>query len=99
MLYSVSRENVCYIHGDRRKGIHGRTERLILGHQPGASDEAFEDYQYSARKPNTYRKAMITLAQENIIEQIGISDNELTKNTDEIMAVHQQFFMVLGKFT
>lgn len=96
MLYGVSRENVCYIHGNRRKGKHGRKERLILGHQPGASDEAFEDYQYSPQKSNTYKKAMIALAQENIIEQIGFYDNDLTKNTDEIIAAHQQFFMSLG---
>lgn len=37
-LYGIPKENVCYIHGCRRKKKYHPKERLVLGHLPGASD-------------------------------------------------------------
>ena len=41
-LYGIPEENVCYIHGCRRKKKGLPRERLVLGHMPGASDAAFD---------------------------------------------------------
>lgn len=41
-IYGVLRKDVCYIHGCRRKKRGHRREKLILGHQPEASDPQFD---------------------------------------------------------
>lgn len=91
-MYDVSRENVCYIHGDRRRCKNGREKQLILGHQPGASEEAYNIKHTPADKTKTYRQAMISLAQDNAIDLISEYDSDLTKDSEKIVSEHQDFF-------
>lgn len=80
-LYGV--HDVCYIHGNRKK-----KGKLILGHRPGA--EGF--FHERERKPQTYRQAVIDVAQDSVFDLIGKYDEELTKNSQEIIKKHQSFF-------
>ena len=93
-LYGVKPENVCYIHGCRRKKKGFPKEKLILGHMPGASDEAFDRFD-SWNKGKGYKNAMIAVAQENVIDLISEYDKDLTKNCDEIIADHDDFISSL----
>ncbi|MEG1972245.1 MAG: bacteriophage abortive infection AbiH family protein, partial [Oscillospiraceae bacterium] len=96
-LYGVSKENVCYIHGCRRKEKHCPKEKLILGHMSGASDDAFDFDDDAPRKTkNQYKLGMIEAAQENIIKIIADSDEELTKNSGDIILAHEAFFASLN---
>jgi hypothetical protein len=44
------------------------------------------------RKPRSYRQAVVDVAQDNVFELIGQYDEELTKNSQEIIKNHQSFF-------
>lgn len=81
-LYGV--KDVCYIHGCRKN----KKEKLILGHRPG-SESVFRE---KVRKPRNYRQAEIALAQDNVVDLIGQYDEELTKNSREIIGNHRSFF-------
>lgn len=81
-LYGV--KDVCYIHGCRKN----KREKLILGHRPGAEGV----FHGKERKPCTYRQAVIDVAQDNVFELIGQYDENLTKNSQEIIASHRAFF-------
>ena len=87
-LYEV--KNVCYIHGCREK-----KNGLILGHKPGELDIPVE----KPRRKNTYHTAVVDIAQERAIDLLDAYDKELTKNTDEIIASHADFFNSLDKIT
>lgn len=71
-LYGVSEENVCYIHSCRRRKRGHPKETLILGHAPGASEEAydFEDNStIGTRAP--YKIHMIEAAQEQALHLVS----------------------------
>lgn len=90
-LYGVSHNNVCYIHGCRKK-IKGRPkDKLILGHMPGANDSEYE-FHDKWKPKNPYKRQMIDIGQEIAIEHISYCDGELTKHCDEIIKEHQNFF-------
>ena len=80
-LYGV--HDICYIHGNRKK-----KQKLILGHRPDTEDEFYE----KQRIPRSYRQAIIDVAQSNVFDLIGEYDEELTKNSSEIIKNHQIFF-------
>ena len=80
-LYGV--KEVCYIHGSRKK-----KKKLILGHRPGATG----NFNERSRKPRNYRQAVIDVAQENVFDLIGQYDEDLTKNSQEIIKDHHVFF-------
>lgn len=80
-LYGV--HDICYIHGSRKK-----KEKLILGHRPGASGVFHE----KKKKARSYRQAVTGVAQDNVFDLIGQYDEELTKNSQEIIRNHQAFF-------
>lgn len=80
-LYGV--KDVCYIHGRRKK-----EEKLVLGHKPGAAGNFYE----KDRNPKNYRQAVIGLAQDNVFDLIGQYDKDLTKDSQEIIKSHQDFF-------
>ena len=44
------------------------------------------------RKPRSYRQAVIDIAQDNVFDLINQYDEELTKNSQEIIKNHQSFF-------
>lgn len=93
-LYDVPYADVCYIHGCRRKLFGKPKEKLILGHGFGASDDSYVLNQRD-RKPKTYRQALIDMAQERVLNSISNWDEELTKNTGDIIKAHEGFFQDL----
>lgn len=95
-LYGISEKNVCYIHGCRRKKKGHPKEKLILGHRPGDSEASFENFRDDDRREkNSYKRALQEAAQENIMQIISECDEELTKNSAEIIKVHKDFFQSL----
>lgn len=92
-LYGASRKDVCYIHGCRRKKKGHRREKLILGHQPEASDPQFDfESKWSGLDLSGNRAQMIYDAQQIALREIGEADEDLTKHCDEIIAAHKAFF-------
>lgn len=96
-LYGVSEENVCYIHGCRRKMKNQPKDELILGHEPGASDAAFGYEEGKSAWRNLKQKCpLVSLAQEQVLYSIYEGDEQLTKHTAQIIQKHQVFFDSLG---
>ena len=97
-LYGIPEQNVCYIHGCRRTRRHHPKDRLILGHMPGASDDAFDfDDNSHTRITDPYRRAMSQIAQDQVLELIAGYDEDLTKNCREIIVAHASFFSALNE--
>lgn len=84
-LYGM--KDVCYIHGSRKK-----KKKLILGHKPGAVGNFYE----KRRRPRNYRQAATDIAQDRVLDLIGQYDKELTKNSQEIIKNHHDFFAGLA---
>ena len=80
-LYGV--KDVCYIHGSRKK-----KQKLILGHEPGA----LGNFCAGNKEPRNYRQSVIKAARDNVFELIEQYDQELTKNSQEIIKTHHNFF-------
>lgn len=98
ILYGIPEQNVCYIHGCRRKRRHYPKDRLILGHMPGASDDAFDfDDNSHLRIKDPYKQAMSQIAQDQVLQLIADYDEDLTKHCDEIIAAHTSFFSELNE--
>ena len=96
-LYGVPKDNVCYIHGCRRKQKGRPKEWLVLGHRPGASDDAYDfedDYRGIPKDP--YRRRMIDAAQQTALQIVYECDETLTKNCADIIAAHRPFFASLS---
>ena len=91
-MYGVSESNVCYIHGCRRKKTFPPKETLILGHKPGASDSMYDFAHTKLGKKSLVKRYLIEAAHENAISIVSQNDEELTKNSSEIIGVHQNFF-------
>lgn len=92
-LYEVDENDICYIHGCRRKKKGCPTEELVLGHMPGDSDSEYEfENQYSGIQLTDCRAQMIYDAQETALRFVGEADEELTKNCDKIIEKHRAFF-------
>jgi hypothetical protein len=97
-LYGVSEENVCYIHGCRRKKKYHPKETLILGHLPGASDDAYDFADDSTvGTKDSYQLQMLEAAQEQVFRLVAESDETLTKNCGDIITAHEAFFANLNK--
>lgn len=92
-LYGVPEQNVCYIHGCRRKKKGCPQPKLVLGHAPGASDSEFARVKssYTGRKA-TWRREMISAVQEIALNDLIDCDAALTKDCSEIIADHNGFF-------
>lgn len=85
-LYGVS--NVCYIHGCRKN----KNERLVLGYRPGAESSFHETW----KEPHDSRSAAVDLAQDEAFRLIGEYNEDLTKNSKEIIENHEAFFEALA---
>lgn len=95
-LYGIPEQNVCYIHGCRRKRKYHPKDRLLLGHMPGASDAAFAFAEKERKKePDSYRRTMCSAAQAQVMQLIADYDTELTKDCREVIAAHASFFSSL----
>ena len=97
-LYGVSENNVCYIHGCRRKKKYHPKETLILGHMPGASNDAYDfDDDISMKTKDPYNLYILEEAQEQVFRLVAECDEALTKNCRDIIAAHEAFFASLNK--
>lgn len=95
-LYGVLSANVCYIHGCRRTEKNKRPDQLILGHQPGKSEEAYELPNERVWKRNRFNRQLVEAAQEMAIRLASEYDKDLTKDCDEIIRQHDCFWIRLG---
>lgn len=95
-LYGVSEENVCYIHGCRRRQKGKPPEPLVLGHVPGADGE-FKRQRRSKSGLRGYRRAFVETVQSSVLDCISEYDKYLTKDTESIIKAHVDFFSALGK--
>lgn len=97
-LYDISEDNVCYIHGCRRKKKYRPKDKLILGHMPGESEDSYDfsdDSYVGTRDPRKLQ--MIEAAQEYVFRLVAESDDALTKNCGDIIAAHKSFFSELNE--
>jgi hypothetical protein len=97
-LYGFSEDNICYIHGCRRKKKYFPKERLILGHMP-REDEYLYDFDDDSQKwiKDPLKLSMIDIAQDNVIKLISEGDEALTKNCSDIIHAQNKFFAGLNK--
>lgn len=97
-LYGVSENNVCYIHGCQRKKKYHPKETLILGHMPGASNDAYDfDDDISVKTKDQYNFYILEEAQEQVFRLVAECDEALTKNCRDIITAHEAFFASLNK--
>ena len=97
-LYGVSENNVCYIHGCRRKKKYHPKETLMLGHMPGASNDAYDfDDDISVKTKDPYNLYILEEAQEQVFRLVAECDEALTKNCRDIITAHEAFFAGLNK--
>ena len=95
-LYGVEKENVCYVHGCRRKEKYHPKEKLILGHVPGAGDnDLVSDYRLPNYK-SSRKSYMAHAGVETAGRNLSWYDEETTKNCKDIIKSHQDFFEGLG---
>lgn len=91
-LYGVEKENICYIHGCRRKEKYHPKEKLILGHVPGAGDkDLISDYRLPNHK-SSHKRQMVDAAIETAARNLSWYDDETTKYCKDIIKNHQEFF-------
>ncbi|MBQ3417876.1 MAG: bacteriophage abortive infection AbiH family protein [Ruminococcus sp.] len=84
-IYSVSSENVCYIHGKRDSG-----EKLVLGHLP--TEDLFSDVETDITGKFGDKMPLISIAQDQAGYMLMDYDDELTKPCGRIIKEHQSFF-------
>lgn len=84
-IYGVSPQNVCYIHGCRKK-----KEDLILGHIPTES----LDLREKSRSPRAFGGKMpfIEMAQDQAAQMLSKYDDDLTKSCGQIIEKNRDFF-------
>lgn len=91
-LYGVDKENICYIHGCRRKEKYRPKDKLILGHVPGAGDnDIVGDYRLPKYK-SSRKRYMVGAAIDTAARNLSWYDEETTKNCKDIIKSHQEFF-------
>ena len=96
-LYGIHEDDVCYIHGNRRKKKGKPGERLILGHMPEASDEQYDfKDNWSGLNLSGNRAQMIYDAKETALRHVMDADEELTKYCSKNIEKHKNFFEKLS---
>ncbi len=97
-LYGFHEDNICYIHGCRRKKKYFPKERLILGHIPREDTYSY-DFDDNSLKwiKDPFRLSTIDVAQDNVIRLISEGDKALTKNSKDIIYDQDAFFTGLNK--
>lgn len=91
-MYGVNYENICYIHGCRKKTKNKARENLILGHLPELSDSAYELEKDNVWKKNPYNRSMVRAAQEQAICMAHEYDEMFTKRCQDILRDKKTFF-------
>lgn len=98
-LYLVPGENIRYIHGSRKKGPHGRKEKIILGHVPNV--DYLADYKPTPgmvpRYKNKWKRAMLDNAMEIAVDLwVNAYEGTFTKHTPEIIRENTDFFEIMS---
>ncbi|MDD3394288.1 MAG: AbiH family protein [Anaerotignum sp.] len=88
-LYDVKKENVLYIHGDRRV----KNKNLILGHAPGAEFDPL--YDYNAKEPAPHNQTEFDLY-ETTNTYISHYYDATEKKSPEIIRQNQDYFKNLS---
>lgn len=92
-LYGAKEENVCYIHGCRKKRKNCRPGELILGHRPGMEEEQWDKVDLKPiRYKNPYKKYIMESALETAAREAAWYDDSTTKNCADIIKNHRDFF-------
>lgn len=89
-LYHV--DEACYIHGCRVN----KQDKLVLGHRPDAEIRPLSE---KHQEPRTYRQAVVDVAQDNVLRVIDECNEDLTKDSREIIEKHREFFDSLSETT
>ena len=96
VMYNIQEENICYIHGCRKKIKYQPKEDLILGHLPGLSDASYYVEEKPVWKKNPYNRYLVESAQNNAIDMAVQYDNSFTKKCSEIIRTKAHFFCGLS---
>lgn len=97
-LYGVPGSDVCYIHGCRRTNKGEPADKLVLGHQPQASDSQFDfEENWKGINLSGNRMQMIYDAQQVALREIVEADDSLTKHCNKIIDEHKNFFESLSE--
>ena len=97
-LYGVPGSDVCYIHGCRRTNKGEPADKLVLGHQPQASDSQFDfEENWKGINLSGNRMQMIYDAQQVALREIVEADDSLTKHCNKIIDAHKNFFESLSE--
>ena len=92
-LYNVPKEEVCYIHGCRRKRKGHPKETLVLGHLPQESDDAFSiNIQGKWMPKHPGKRALIEMVLDEAVQLAMQCDEALMKNCQENIKKHRAFF-------
>ncbi len=91
-LYGVDKENVCYIHGCRRKEKYRPKDKLILGHVPSAGDNDIVGNYRLPKYKSSRKRYMVEAAIDTAARNLSWYDEETTKNCKDIIKSHQEFF-------
>lgn len=92
VMYDIQSENICYIHGCRKKIKYQPKEKLILGHLPGLSDASYYVKEKKVWKKNPYNRYLVETAQENAMRMAAQYDASFTKKCSEIIEKKSRFF-------
>lgn len=84
-IYNVTKENILYIHGDRRD----KKQELILGHALEA--ESNSAYNLERRKPHIYNQTSYDMY-KTASRYVGNYYDSTEKKTDEIIMKHKDYF-------
>lgn len=91
-LYGVEKENVCYIHGCRRKEKYHPKDKLIIGHASGAGDDDLVGDFRLPKYKSSRKREIVDAAIETAARNLSWYDEETTKNCKDIIKNHQGFF-------
>lgn len=96
-LYGAKEDNICYIHGCRKNRKHCKPGELILGHRSGMEEEQWDKVKLKPFKfKNPYKRYIMEAALETAAREAAWYDESTTKNCDDIMKNHEQFFSGLS---
>lgn len=98
-LYGAKQENVCYIHGSRKKK-KGKPDALILGHRPGMEQEQWDRVKLRPfRYKDSYKRYIMESALETASREAAWYDESTTKDCHEIIRKHEDFFDGMSEIT
>lgn len=96
--YGFPDDNICYIHGSRKKKKCLPKEELILGHMP--QEDIYDCHMNDRSSDPTrdpYKLAMIDLVHDNVINLVDEANMRLTKDCSLIINSKKTFFTSLSE--